>query len=64
MAESEEPDSSPLGPDATVRHIRLIRAQLKRLSGNEPQGATDQPSPVDDRGQPIDASGFTATSPT
>jgi len=65
MAESEEPDSSPLGPDATVRHIRLIRAQLKRLSSNEPQDTTG-PSYglVDDRGQPIDASGFTATCPT
>jgi len=64
MAESEEPDSSPLGRDATVRHIRLIRAQLKRLSSNEPQGAVGQLSPVDDRGQGVDASGFTSTSPT
>jgi hypothetical protein len=64
MAESEEPDSSPLGRNATIRHIRLIRAQLKRASSNEPQGALGQPSPVDDRGQPVDASGFTATSPT
>ncbi len=65
MAERDEPDSSPLGRDATVRHIRLIRAQLKRPSSNDPQGTTDPGlTPVEDRGQAVDASGLASTSAT
>lgn len=64
MAERDEPDASPLGRDATVRHIRLIRAQLKRLSSNDPQGTTDPGrTPVEDRGQAVDAPGLASTSP-
>lgn len=64
MAERDEPDSSPLGRDATVRHIRLIRAQLNRLSSNDPQGTTDPGrTAVEDRGQAVDASGLASTSP-
>ncbi|HEY1119738.1 MAG TPA: hypothetical protein VGE43_18635 [Acidimicrobiales bacterium] len=64
MAERDEPDSSPLGRDATVRHIRLIRAQLKRLSSNDPQGTVNPGrTPVEDRGQAVDAPGLASTSP-
>lgn len=63
MAERDEPDASPLGRDATVRHIRLIRAQLERVSSNDPRGSTDQPGPVEDREQAVDAAGFTSASP-
>jgi hypothetical protein len=64
MAERDEPGTSPLGRDATVRHIRLIRAQLKRLSSNDAQGTTEPSrTPVDDGGQAVDASGLASTSP-
>jgi hypothetical protein len=64
MAQRDEPDSSPLGRDATVRQIRLIRAQLKRLSSSDPQGTTDPGrTPVEDRGQGVDAPGLASTSP-
>lgn len=57
MAERDEPGVPPLGRDATARHIRQIRTQLKRPRSHDPEG-----TPASDRGQHADVPDVTSTS--
>lgn len=64
MTERDEPDTPPLSRDATVRHIRLIRSQLKRHRSNDPEDTPHKAThtPRNGPGHTADGPGATSTS--